>query len=161
MTEVLTYICRHSSLYSSVMRIWSLHPRYLDTKGLVAVWREALLARHVLEGKTKGYKYHPQLKRFRNSKDPLACINMYLSIIYEEALARGYNFDRSKIGSFSGTENIPVTKGQVDYEIKHLLNKLKIRDRAKYSEISELAIFEANPLFSIVQGGVEDWEITI
>jgi len=46
------------------MRIWSLHPKYLDTKGLVALWRDALLARHVLQGKTTGYKNHPQLNRF-------------------------------------------------------------------------------------------------
>ena len=51
------------------MRIWSLHPRYLDAKGLVAVWRETLLAKHVLEGKTKGYKNHPQLNRFREVKN--------------------------------------------------------------------------------------------
>jgi len=46
------------------MRIWSLHPKYLDAKGLVALWRDALLARHVLQGKTTGYKNHPQLNRF-------------------------------------------------------------------------------------------------
>lgn len=48
------------------MRIWSLHPKYLDTKGLVALWRETLLAQHVLSGKTKRYKNHPQLARFKN-----------------------------------------------------------------------------------------------
>jgi len=43
------------------MRIWSLHPKYLDSKGMVALWREALLAKQVLLNKTKGYKNHPQL----------------------------------------------------------------------------------------------------
>jgi hypothetical protein len=47
------------------MRIWSIHPKYLDIKGLVALWREALLAKHVLEGRTKGYRNHPQLDRFK------------------------------------------------------------------------------------------------
>ncbi|HKX52383.1 MAG TPA: pyrimidine dimer DNA glycosylase/endonuclease V [Nitrosospira sp.] len=37
------------------MRLWTLHPRYLDTKGLVAAWREALLAQKVLSGLTSGY----------------------------------------------------------------------------------------------------------
>jgi hypothetical protein len=32
------------------MRLWSLHPRYLDAKGLQAVWREGLLAKKVLQG---------------------------------------------------------------------------------------------------------------
>ena len=36
------------------MRLWSLHPRYLDAKGLVALWREGLLAQAVLKGQTKG-----------------------------------------------------------------------------------------------------------
>jgi hypothetical protein len=33
------------------MRIWSLHPKYLDSKGLVALWRESLLAKNVLRDK--------------------------------------------------------------------------------------------------------------
>jgi hypothetical protein len=54
------------------MRIWSLHPTLLDTKGLVALWREALLAKHVLSGSTIGYQNHPQLKRFKSSPNPHA-----------------------------------------------------------------------------------------
>ena len=49
------------------MRLWSVHPKYLDSKGLVALWREALLAKQVLEGGTKGYRNHPQLDRFKKS----------------------------------------------------------------------------------------------
>ena len=79
------------------MRIWSLHPKYLDTKGLVALWRETLLAKHVLEGKTKGYKKHPQLNRFKCAAVPLDCINQYLSVVYEEALRRGFNFTKNKL----------------------------------------------------------------
>jgi hypothetical protein len=33
------------------MRLWSLHPEYLDANGLVALWREALLAQAFLQGK--------------------------------------------------------------------------------------------------------------
>ena len=39
------------------MRLWTLHPKYLDPQGLVALWREALLARAVLQGKTRGYNF--------------------------------------------------------------------------------------------------------
>ena len=52
------------------MRLWTLHPRYLDARGLVALWREALLAQKVLRGKTRGYRAHPQLQRFREQADP-------------------------------------------------------------------------------------------
>ena len=79
------------------MRIWSLHPSLLEVKGLVALWRETLLAKHVLLGKTKGYKNHPQLDRFKKCKAPVKVIDQYLLSVYEEAVWRGYNFDKSKI----------------------------------------------------------------
>jgi len=72
------------------MRLWSLHPRYLDTQGLVALWREALLARAVLRGETKGYRNHPQLDRFRSHAASVSAINTYLARVYDEAVARGY-----------------------------------------------------------------------
>ena len=36
------------------MRLWSVHPQHLDVRGLVALWREGLLARKVLLGETNG-----------------------------------------------------------------------------------------------------------
>ena len=41
------------------MRLWSLHPAHLDRQGLIACWREALLAQKVLAGLTTGYRSHP------------------------------------------------------------------------------------------------------
>src|SRR6187549_2912202 len=98
------------------MRIWSLHPKYLDTKGLVALWRETLLAKHVLEGKTKGYKNHPQLNRFKTTKAPLDSINQYLSEVYTEASRREFNFDKNKINWNFKKIKLSVTKGQLSYE---------------------------------------------
>jgi hypothetical protein len=140
------------------MRLWSLHPKYLDTKGLVALWREALLAKHVLEGKTKGYKNHPQLLRFKASIYPLECINFYLSKIYDEALKRGYHFDKSKIDWKFNVYNIGVTSGQLDYEKKHLLKKLKTRDSIKYKEFKLIDNLEIHPLFTVIEGDLEYWE---
>lgn len=80
------------------MRLWSIHPQYLDPQGLVALWREALLARKVLSGLTKGYKHHPQLARFRSCDNPIGAIDWYLSFVLDEARRRNYNFDASKIG---------------------------------------------------------------
>lgn len=79
------------------MRLWSIHPKYLDSKGLVALWREDLFAQAVLFGHTKGYKKHPQLIRFKNTSDQSAAIASYLRSVVEEADNRGYSFDRSKI----------------------------------------------------------------
>lgn len=141
------------------MRIWTIHPKYLDTKGLTAVWRETLLAKHVLEGKTKGYTNHPQLIRFRKSEYPLDCINRYLSIIYKEASMRGYNFDQSKFRTDFKACVLPVTTGQVEYEAEHLLKKLQQRDMNRYIEYKDLKDWEIHPLFELVEGEIESWEI--
>jgi len=141
------------------MRIWSVHPKYLDTKGLVALWRETLLAKHVLEGKTIGYKNHPQLNRFKKEKYPVDAINQYLSEVFNEASNRKFNFDKSKIDWKFRKCEITVTTGQVNYEIEHLLIKLKKRDIVKYKELKSKSRFMRHPIFKLVKGGVEDWEI--
>ena len=141
------------------MRIWSVHPKYIDTKGLVALWRETLLAKKVLEGTTKGYKNHPQLIRFKNSKSPLLCINKYLDTIYQESLVRGYNFDINKFISSTEPVILNVSTGQLDYEMQHLLKKLKTRDAERYKQLLKVKNIEPHPLFEIVKGGIEDWEI--
>jgi len=141
------------------MRIWSLHPKYLDTKGLVALWRETLLAKNVLEGKTKGYKNHPQLMRFKNSDNPLQVINQYLSAVYQESLTRGYHFNDVKFNINFHPRTLTVTQGQVAYEMQHLLRKLKTRDSQKYRELINQKIIELHPLFIIIEGEKESWEI--
>jgi hypothetical protein len=141
------------------MRIWSLHPKHLDAKGLVALWRETLLAKHVLEGKTKGYKNHPQLNRFKKLEAPIDAINCYLEIIYNEASSRGYNFNPEKFIAITTEIKITVTRGQLNYEIEHLQAKLRKRDLKKYKENKLAKRFDVNPIFRTVKGEIEDWEI--
>lgn len=141
------------------MRLWSLHPEYLDAKGLVALWRETLLAQNVLAGKTKGYKKHPQLDRFKAASNPMGAIAEYLRHIAEEADRRGYNFDRTKINEEVFQEKIKVTKGQIEYEYAHLLNKLKMRDQERYKSFSNIKTLEVHPLFEAIGGEIEPWEV--
>jgi hypothetical protein len=140
------------------MRIWTVHPAYLDTKGLLAVWRETLLAQKVLKGETRGYKNHPQLNRFKEQADPVAAIASYLRAIYSEALRRGYNFSEDKIAARSFNDRITCTRGQLLYEWNHLKEKLRARDAAKYDRLQAIPEPEAHPLFKIVEGEIEDWE---
>ena len=142
------------------MRLWSIHPKYLDRVGLVAVWREGLLARRVLEGKTKGYRNHPQLLRFKRYEKPLDLIDAYLFQIYLEAKRRGYSFDDSKIRDVNLQGVLTVTRGQLEYEFIHLMKKLEKRDRRKFEELKDLNLkdVEPNPIFRIVEGDVEPWE---
>lgn len=143
------------------MRIWSLHPEYLDTKGLVAAWREALLAQKVLKGETVGYRNHPQLNRFKNQVDPVGAIAAYLRTIHYEASNRGYNFNENKIDASDFGGRMNCTHGQLLYEWNHLKGKLKLRDKGKYSELRSIMEPKPNPIFTIVEGVVEDWEITV
>ncbi len=140
------------------MRIWSLNPKYLDAKGLVALWRETLLAQKVLQGKTKGYKNHPQLDRFKRQVDPVAAIGTYLEAIAKEAVDRGYNFDLSKIDSNRMRGRIQVTRGQLMYEWEHLRDKLSKRDTQKLAAIQNILAPEPHPLFTMTDGDVEPWE---
>ena len=143
------------------MRLWSIHPKYLDSKGLVAVWREGLLAQSVLlKGeytecpnckiktfeKTHGncvtctkkhkvktaYYNHPQLERFKN--EDIGVLGYYLSIIWHEAKDRGYNFDITKIPEMVSTKQLTVTQGQLLFEFNHLQKKLDQRDWTKWEE---------------------------
>lgn len=140
------------------MRLWSLHPRYLDAQGLVALWREALLAQKVLAGETRGYRHHPQLARFRARRDALGAIGAYLAGVQAEAARRGYAFDAGKIRRVSRRARLTVTRGQLDYELAHLRAKLKVRDAEAYARIADLQRPAAHPLFEVVAGGVEEWE---
>ena len=122
------------------------------------MWREALLARAVLRGRTRGYRHHPQLTRFRAVPDPVSCLNAYLRAIHDESIARGYQFDRRKLGRRFTRRRVPSTTGQVAYEWAHLKRKLKSRDPASYRAIAHLDRPLAHPLFVIRPGPVQPWE---
>jgi hypothetical protein len=140
------------------MRLWTIHPRHLDARGLVALWREALLAQKVLAGKTRGYRHHPQLQRFREHRQPRAAISAYLAIVAGEAIRRGYNFDKSKISRPRSRRKIPETRGQLMYEWKHLKAKLRRRSPKVYVEIQSFKKPDAHPLFKIIPGKIRSWE---
>jgi len=140
------------------MRLWSLHPRHLDARGLVALWREGLLARAVLSGKTRGYRNHPQLDRFRARRDPPAAIDCYLSRVLDEARRRGYDFDASKIGYRRCRRgHAPVQAGQLAHEWAHLLAKLRLRDPSRWWAERRRRP-EPHGCFRIVPGPVAEWE---
>jgi hypothetical protein len=142
------------------MRLWTLHPQYLDARGLVALWREALLAQKVLLGRTRGYKHHPQLLRFAQTKNPPASLAAYLKAVHAEAIRRGYNFDATKIGARRARDKLLETRGQLLYEWRHLKRKLKKRDPRRLRELEALKSPAPHPLFKIIPGPVRKWEKT-
>ena len=140
------------------MRIWTLHPKYLDPQGLVALWRETLLARAVLRGETRGYRHHPQLLRFQAHAAPRSAINAYLRFVFEESESRGYAFNRRKIGQLRPIGLIGSTAGQLHYEWQHLMRKLRARSPSLHWKWRTLESPEPHPLFSIRRGAIEPWE---
>jgi hypothetical protein len=141
-----------------LVRLWSLHPSYLDPKGLVALWREGLLAKKVLKRQTKGYRFHPQLERFKAQPDATAAIDHYLTVVYEEGVRRGYHFDRRKLDGLTFRRKIAVTDGQLLYEMQHLKRKLEVRTKGWYSRLRSERLPTPHPLFRVVRGGVAGWE---
>jgi hypothetical protein len=141
------------------VRLWSLHPRYLDRQGLVACWREALLAQAVLAGRTSGYRHHPQLRRFAAQPDPRTSVAAYLEALAADADRRGYRFDRSRIDQVTGpVPAIPVTDGQLAHEWRHLLLKVERRNPQLVAALAAVADPAPHPVFRVVPGPVEDWE---
>lgn len=145
------------------MRLWSLHPKYLDPQGLVALWRESLLAQAVLREETRGYRQHPQLDRFKSHPAPLAAMSRYLRAVHAEAECRGYAFDKNKIKPVRGQAGraqigLTVTSGQLAYEWTHLMGKLQTRSPELYRHWRDTEAPDPHPLFGIQAGDVEAWE---
>lgn len=140
------------------MRIWTLHPQYLDRQGLLAVWRETLLAQAVLRGRTRGYTRHPQLIRFQALHSPVAGVATYLRAVHQESLRRGYRFDAARIAPNRMRTLIPETRGQLLYEWSHLLAKLAKRSPDCFERVRHITRPKPHPLFRIVPGGVREWE---
>jgi hypothetical protein len=141
------------------LRLWSLHPKYLDSKGLLALWRESLLAQKVLQGKTMGYRNHPQLDRFKAHPYPQKAIGRYLLAVWHEANQRKYSFDKKKVKN-AGEKTTPilVTDGQIEYEWKHLRKKLRNRDQKNLKKISMIKNPDLNSSFRRIKGSIEPWE---
>ncbi|MDO5060787.1 MAG: pyrimidine dimer DNA glycosylase/endonuclease V [Actinomycetaceae bacterium] len=140
------------------MRLWTLHPKYLDRQGLTACWREALLAQAVIAGRTKGYTQHPQLKRFKDCDEPLAAVGTYLNYVQQEATQRGYKFDATRIDIIDPRIVIPATDGQVAYERAHLLRKLAVRTPSLAPVLEADLTPELHPMFTSTKGPIADWE---
>jgi hypothetical protein len=146
------------------VRLWTVHPSYLDRQGLLAAWREGLLAQKVLEGATAGYRNHPQLERFKKAADPLALMGRFLAELADEAGRRGYRFDRSKVHALARAAAEPaiVAEGQIEYEFALLKAKLAKRDPGKLSEVerafAEETVIRINSAFRRVPGEVAEWE---
>jgi hypothetical protein len=142
------------------VRLWSIHPQYLDRIGLIALWRESLLAQKVLRGETKGYRNHPQLKRFKQHPRPQQAIAHYLVGVCEEGYSRGYQFNNAKISAIEATEieKILVTTGQLRHELDWLRVKMKRRDLTRYQQLLSLQEIKCHPSFAVVEGEIEKWE---
>ena len=115
----------------------------------MALWRESLLAQKVLQGKTKGYRHHPQLDRFKNTENPVASIGMYLYHVYLESKERNYKFQFSKIITMGDVPRIRISAELLKSEFQHLLSKLQSRDNERYVQYILLDEIDPHPCFEV------------
>jgi hypothetical protein len=114
-------------------------------------------------GKTKGWKNHPQLIRFKNHNAPIHAIGFYLFIIYNEGCKRGYSYNKSKMFKIvEKVSMINISKEQLAYEFEILKNRVRGRDHTKFLELLEFGKKESypkpHPLFHVIDGKVALWE---
>ena len=86
-----------------------------------------------------------------------------LPALAAEADRRGYRFDRSRIDvvpAALAVPLVPVTDGQLAYEWAHLLAKVGARNPHLLGELTLVTSPQPHPLFMVVPGDVEDWEVT-
>lgn len=53
---------------------------------------------------------------------------------------------------------MPVTKGQLRYELSWLCLKVQERDPARYRQLLSVQGIECHPSFAVVEGAIEEWE---
>jgi hypothetical protein len=140
------------------VRLWTLHPGYLDARGLVALWREALLAAAVLAGRTRGYRHHPQLERFRAAAEPGAALGAYLAEVHREARRRGYSCAADKLPPRRVHPPLVATEGQLLCEWAYLAEKLRRRSPAAHRALAAITVPAPHPLFRVVPGPRAAWE---
>ena len=78
-------------------------------------------------------------------------------MVQEDASARGYNFDRSKLGWIHRVAAIAVERGQLEHERMHLLAKLVLRSPPLHQRWCD-APLDVHPLFETIEGGIAAWE---
>lgn len=141
------------------MRLWSLHPKYIDDKGLQNLWRDALLVQDALSGRNRKYINHPQVERFNNYYEPMAAIGAYLFFVHEEGRDRGAVFGEHKIMHRSERTNIiKVARKQLEYEFEQLKKKVQSRSFIQFNKLKQVSTVDPNPIFEVVEGEIESWE---
>jgi hypothetical protein len=141
------------------MRLWTFHPKYLDRKGLLGLWRECCTAKSALT-RCKGYRNHPQLMRFKATGEPLRALCRYMISVFDEGIRRGYRMNSSLIPDVDPIrEMLPVTSGQLQYELDWIRHKLAVRSPGFLGGLADsVGDVRLHDLFYVVPGDIEEWE---
>jgi hypothetical protein len=156
------------------VRLWSIHPEYLDRMGLLGLWREALLAQQVLHGETENYKNHSHMQRFYAlpKEDAMQYMSDYLFFVWQEGKLRGYKLNVNHIkdprngGSLSGSPRklFTVSSGQLALEYQILCMRTRNRDHKHFLGLEDkypshrMWVPKPNPVFTLIHGRKEEWE---
>jgi hypothetical protein len=102
--------------------------------------------------------WHPQLLRFREQSTAVGFIAEYLRAVRHEATLRGYAFAADKISRAGAPGCLTVTRGQLEFEWHHLMQKLRTRDPERRARLASVKRPRPHPLFRVVRGGIAEWE---
>lgn len=133
------------------MRIWKVHPKYLDQKGLSGQWFEAIIAKNSLISKD-GYWYNnPQMDIFKNSEDPIDAVNSYLEEVWVEGIRRGYKFKSEYFDDYCPLVTIPITHEDLYSDMNLLGDRVHKRDIDWYNDIWMTGMrVVPHPLFKVI-----------
>lgn len=132
------------------MRLWSIHPKYLDKHALIALWREGLLAQKALSGKGLVDEANVQLVRFKKSANPVRAIGSYLSFVASEGAKQGCKLNHERILQPNFEAKFMTTDvAQMELEVEQLKARMKTRNKDKFKLLTDVHKFEANPVFTL------------
>lgn len=155
------------------MRLWTIHPKYLDGKRLTSQWKEGIQMMHIWKeigenpepAKRLGYVSHPQVRRLSNllvadSGLISLLLHQHLTAVHEESVQRSYSFNKKLIDDLApDCKNAPkvyVTMGQVAYEFALMATK----NNEWSQKVAIDPYMLCNPIFQVVSGSIESWEKT-
>jgi hypothetical protein len=108
----------------------------------------------------QGLPQSPTTQSISTIRNPTRAIANYLWSVADEAKERGYHFDVSKIAAPRRMFTIPVTKGQLAYELAHLKQKLRQRDPKQFQLVNKREPVKVNSTFKAMEGPMAPWERT-
>ena len=131
------------------MRVWTIHPRYLDRKELRLSWSSGLKALKVLSQPKIYNRFQSGLSVFRTQSEPLFALTSYLLEIAKEGKRRGMDMDVSNLPKLPKDFRlkIPVSVQRVRSDRQLLIKHLARIGKKHVEKFESMRASLTHPLF--------------